>query len=87
MNPDISSLLIGILVMLSVYIVFSRSFNLHHASIRKSIALFSAVLGLLTTLWLREHPSILDQYTNEIVVAALAILLAVLGYLRQVVNK
>jgi len=80
---NIPSLLIGVLVMLAVYLTLSRVIDISNISVKKSLALFSAVLGILTTFWLESNPSIMHDYTERIVLAGLGILLALLAFARK----
>jgi hypothetical protein len=78
MNATLSSLLIGIMVMLAIYLALSRVMDIANPSVKKALALFSAAVGLLATFWLRSHPNLLGHYTQEIVLAGLAIVIALL---------
>lgn len=73
------SLLIGILVMLAVFIVFTWDTNIN----KRPLAIFSAALGLLITLYLQEDSKMLGEYSEKIVLAGLAVLLAIFAYLRK----
>ena len=64
----------------------SRAFNTHEASIKKALALFGGVLGLLTTLWLSKHADILKSYTTH-VTAGVAVVLALLALGKKMLNK
>ena len=83
MNTDVSSLLIGIMVMLAIYLALSRVMDYSHSTIKKASAIFSGVAGLLSTFWLRENPDILGDYTQQIVLAGLAVVIALLAFLRK----
>lgn len=78
-NDFLYSLLIGILVMLAVYIVFTWDTNIN----KRPLAIFSAALGLLTTLYLQENSKMLGDYSEKIVLAGLGVLLAIFAYLRR----
>jgi hypothetical protein len=83
MDLNISSLLIGILVMLSAYLALSRVVDVSNTSVKKSLAVFTAALGLLSTLWLQDNPAVLRQYSEKIVIAGLGIVLALLAFARK----
>ena len=80
---SIPSLLIGVLVMLAVYLTLSRVIDISNISVKKSLALFSAAIGFLTTFWLEGNPSIMRDYTERIVIAGLGVLLALLAFARK----
>lgn len=77
------SLLVGILVMLSTYLVLSKTVEVEIPSIKKSLVLFSATLGLLSTFWLRNNPEILGVYSEKIVIGGIGITLALLASARR----
>ena len=83
MRIEVSSLLIGILVMLAAYLSISRIVDVNKVSVKKSLAIFSATLGLLSTLWLQNNPAILKEYSEKIVIAGLGIILALLALARK----
>lgn len=83
MDASLSSLLVGIMVMLAVYLSLSRMVDVSSVSVRKSLVLFSAALGLLSSFWLRSHPDMLEEYTGQIVLAGLAVVIALLTYARK----
>ena len=83
MNNDVSSLLIGLLVLAAIYLGLSRVFDVTKPSVRKALGVFSGVAGLLSTLWLRDHPDQLGKYTQEIVVASLAVIIVLLARVRK----
>lgn len=80
---SIPSLLIGVLVMLAIYLTLSRVIDIGNISVKKSLALFSAGIGILTTFWLEANPSLMRDYTEKIVIAGLGILLAFLAFARN----
>ena len=63
------SLRIGLLVMCAVYIGLRRGFGSRDPTIRRAVAAFSAVAGIMVTLFLREHPDLLEQQGTTIVLA------------------
>jgi hypothetical protein len=71
----LSSLLIGIMVMLSIFLSLSRAFDIRNKAIKKALALFSAAAGILTTFWLQDHPDVLRDYSEKIVLAGLAVVI------------
>jgi hypothetical protein len=81
------SLIVGILVMLALYLSLSRIFNLNDFSVKKSLTLFCAAVGLLTTLWLNDNPAVLEKYVSEIVGAGIAVVLALLVFAKKSVGK
>lgn len=80
MDTSLSSLLVGIMVMLAIYLSMSCLTDVTNVSIKKSLALFSAATGLLSTFWLRSHPDLLEEYIGKIVLAGLAVIIALLAY-------
>ncbi len=83
----ISALAVGILVMLALYLSLSRIFDQTDRSVKKSLALFGAGVGILTTLWLNQHPDILEKYVSEIVGAGIAVVLTLLIFARKSIEK
>lgn len=83
----IYSLLIGIMVMLALYLSLSRVMDIANTSVKRSLAIFSAAIGLLSTLWLESHPSVMREYSEKIVYAGLAVVLALLVFARKSLNK
>ena len=65
--------------MLAVFIVFTWDTTIN----KRPLAIFSAALGLLTTLYLQENPKVLGDYSEKIVLAGLGVLLAIFAYLRH----
>ncbi len=86
-SMSLPSLLIGILVMLAIYLSLSRAFDTTNISVKRSLALFSAVVGLLTTLWLGSHPEVLREYSGKIVLSGLAVVLALLAFAGRSLRK
>jgi hypothetical protein len=82
-NLFIKSLIIGVLVMLSLYIAFSKAFDLDNYSNRKILGLFSGGVGLLTFFWLLENTILLEKYTTEIVIGGIGSVLALLGLTKK----
>jgi hypothetical protein len=82
-----SALLVGILVMLALYLSLSRVFDLTDFTVRKSLALFCAAIGLLTTFWLNDNPVVMGKYISEIVGAGIAVVLALLIFARKSIEK
>lgn len=84
MSPEfIQALLIGVLVMLAIYIGLQRAFGEASTSVRRAIAIFAAVVGILTMLWLQENPGSLEDYSAQIVAAGVAVVLALLALARR----
>ncbi len=83
----VSALAVGVLVMLALYISLSQIFDTDDRSVKKSLALFCAAAGLLTTLWLRQHPDALEDYTVKIVAAGIAVVLALLALAKRTIEK
>lgn len=83
----VSALIVGVLVMLALYLTLMRTFESGGYSARKSLALFCAGAGILTTLWLNQHPDILEKYVSEIVGAGIAVVLALLIFARKSIEK
>lgn len=81
------SLIIGILVMLALYLSLSQVFDLNDFSVKKSMILFCAAVGLLTTFWLNDNPAVLERYVSEIVGAGIAVVLALLIFARKSIEK
>ena len=86
-TPYISALAVGILVMLALYLSLSRTFDLADRLVKKSLALFCAAVGLLTTLLLRQHPDALEDYMVKIVAAGIAVVLALLALAKRTIEK
>jgi hypothetical protein len=80
---SIQSLLIGVLVMLAVYLSLSRVIDIGRVSVKRSLALFSAAVGLLTSIWLESYPTLLRDYTGKVVLAGLGVVLALLVFARK----
>lgn len=74
--------MIGILVMTAVYIGLRRAFRVDLPSVRRGVIVFAAAAGLLTTFWLRENRGALGDYSAQIVMAGIAIVLALLALAR-----
>jgi len=81
------SLIVGILVLLALYLSLSQVFDLNDFSVKKSLTLFCAAVGLLTTLWLNDNPAVLEKYVSEIVGAGIAVVLALLVFAKKSVGK
>ena len=77
------SLGIGLLVMCAVYIGLRRAFGGGDRSIRRAAAVFSAVAGIVVTLFLREHPDLLEQQGTKIVLALIGVVLALIATIRR----
>lgn len=84
MNTEIIySLLIGVTVMLAIYLVLSRAVDVSLLSIKRSLAIFSAAVGLLSMFWLQNNLAILHEYLEKIAIAGLGVVLALLAYARK----
>ena len=70
------SLGIGLLVMCAVYVGLRRAFSSRDPTVRRAVAAFSAVAGIVVTLFLREHPDLLEQQGIKIVLALIGVVLA-----------
>lgn len=81
------ALLIGITIMLSLYVILARLLDSGDRSVKKALAIFCGAIGLLSALWLQENQSILREYSGKIVLAGLGVVLALLAYARNNVNK
>lgn len=79
----IQPLLLGILVMTAVLIGLRQIQASAAPQIKRSVVVFAAACGLLTTLWLRDHPTVLADYSAQIVIAGLAVVLALLAIARR----
>jgi len=66
------SLGIGLLVTCAVYIGLRRAFGGRDLTIRRAVAVFSAVAGIVVTLVLRERPDLLEEQSTRVVVALIA---------------
>ena len=75
---EVAALIIGVMVMLAVFLSLSRFFDINNSSVKKSLALFSAATGLLSTLWLRVNPTVLRDYWAQIAVAGILVVLVLL---------
>ena len=82
-----SALIVGILIMLTLYLSLSRAFGLTNLTVKKSLALLFVAVGLLTTFWLNEHPATLEKYITEIVGAGVAVVLALLVFAKKPVGE
>jgi hypothetical protein len=77
------SLGIGLLAMCAVYIGLRRALGAGDPTIRRAAAVFSAVAGILVTLFLREHPDLLEQQGTKIVLALTGVVLALIATIRR----
>jgi ABC-type sulfate transport system permease component len=77
------SLGIGLLVMCAVYVGLRRAFGGKDSTVRRAIAVFSAVAGIVVTLFLREHPDLLEQQGTKIVLALIGVVLAFIAASRR----
>lgn len=74
---------IGLLVMCAVYIGLRRAFGSGDPTVRRAAAVFSAVAGIVVTLFLREHPDLLKQQGTKIVLALIGVVLALIATIRR----
>ena len=74
---------IGLLVMCAVYIGLRQGFDSRDPTIRRAVAVFSVVAGIMVTLFLREHPDLLEQQLTTIVLALIGVLLAFIATIRR----
>lgn len=81
-NVNLYALLIGIMVMLAIYMALMIGIGKGYGGIQRTLLIFSAMFGLLTTLYLQENPILLDEYSEKIVISGLGILLSLLVFLR-----
>jgi len=81
------ALIIGILVTLAIYLSLLNTFDVKNISVRKTIGLFSGLVGLLTYIWLQDHPDLLEKYVAEIVLAGIGVLLAMLALAKNRLNR
>jgi drug/metabolite transporter (DMT)-like permease len=77
------SLGIGLLVMCAVYVGLRRAFGSKDPTVRRAVAIFSAVAGIVVTLFLREHPDLLEQQGTKIVLALIGVVLAFIATSRR----
>ena len=80
----LQSLLIGIMVTGAIFVVLQNVFG---SGARKALGIFAGAAGLLTTLWLQENPMALREYSAEIAVAAIGVVLALLAFARNSLKK
>ena len=81
-NVNLYALMIGIMVMLAIYMALMIGIGKGYGGIQRTLLIFSAMFGLLTTLYLQENPILLDEYSEKIVISGLGILLSLLVFLR-----
>ena len=78
-------LLIGIMVTAAIYISLQWILRVNPQS-KRALGVFGGVCGLLTTFWLMENPGALADYSAQIVVAGIAVVLALLGLARRMIK-
>ena len=83
MHELILPLIIGILVMTAIYIVLSRIFGTEDLSTRRALAIFGAGAGIVVTFWLRGNPAALREYTAQIAIAGIGVVLALLALAKR----
>jgi hypothetical protein len=83
----LSALMVGVLVMLALYLSLARVIDVVDRSVKKSLALFCAVSGILTTFWLNRHPDVLEKYVAKIVGAGIAVVLMLLVFAKKSITK
>lgn len=79
----IQALAIGILVMTAVFIGLRRATVVKSQQTNRALAVFSAAFGILTTLFLADHPDLLAEYAREIVIGNIGVVLALLLLARR----
>lgn len=79
----IQPLILGILVMTAVLIGLRQILASAAPQIKRSVVVFAAACGLLTTFRLRDNPAVLAEYSAQIVIAGLAVVLGLLALARR----
>ena len=74
---------IGLLVMCAVYIGLRQGFGNRDPAIRRAVAVFSVVAGITVTLFLRQHPDLLEQQLITIELALIGVVLALIATIRR----
>lgn len=77
------ALIVGILATLAIYLSLSQTLHLKNVSVRKIVGLFSGAIGLLTYVWLQDHPDMLKKFVAEIVLAGIGVVLALLALAKK----
>lgn len=84
MNSDFTlSLGIGLLVMLAIYIGLRRALGQNDLTIRRAMAVFSTVAGVMVTLYLFDRPAALEEQAGKIVLALVGVVLALIAVARR----
>ena len=76
-------LLIGVMVTIAIYIGLQRGSRAKAHTLTRVFGIFAGACGMLTTFWLRENPNALREYSAQIVMAGIAVVLALLGLARK----
>ena len=76
-------LLIGVMVTAALYIGLRLGLSHKFVSIKRAVAVFAAIAGLLTTFFLIENPDLLADYSARIVLAGLGVVLALIALARR----
>ena len=74
---------IGLLVMCAVYIGLRRAFGRGDSTVRRASAVFSAVAGIVVTVFLNNNPDVLQAQGLKIVLALIAVVLALIAVARR----
>jgi drug/metabolite transporter (DMT)-like permease len=77
------ALSIGLLVTCAVYIGLQKAFGVENLALRRAIAIFAAVAGIMVTLFVREHPDLLRQQSAKIVLALIGVALALIAFIKR----
>lgn len=77
------SVVIGAAVTVAVYIVLQATVNHDRRLPSRVTGLFSGLIGFIVAIRLKDDPQVLTEFTGEIAVAGLAVLVALLAALRR----
>ena len=82
-NDFLQALILGIAIMLAIFIGLNMVQRARDLSTRRAYAIFGAAVGLISTFYLAERPALLDEYLFEVVGAGVAVLVALLWFVRR----
>ncbi len=81
------TLAIGLIVLAAIYLALDLVFPGRDPSVRKAKGVFAGAAGLLVAVYLWQDPHLLQEVSGRLVWYAIAVVIATLVLLREVIRR